>query len=207
VSPDAVAFEVEVVTADREGVTALVNATLPTRRLPAITLLLGLPKGGKADLVVEKATEIGVTRIVPVITSRTVARSDDTAAGRVERWRRIAAAAAAQSQRTSIPIVEAPIDFHAASAMVGDFDRFLVAWEESDGPGIGLALKDAPADASVAVLVGPEGGLTAEEVADLIHAGAVAVSLGATILRAETAAVVAVALASAALGGMGEYRA
>jgi 16S rRNA (uracil1498-N3)-methyltransferase len=206
VDPTAIAFDVEVAAADREGVTGLVVAALPARPLPVVTLLLGMPKGGKADLVVEKATEIGVTRILPVVTARSVVRPEETAPKRVERWRRIAAAAAAQSQRTSIPVVEAPVGFEAALVAVASFDRCLVAWEESADPGIGGALAGAAANDSVAVLVGPEGGLTAEEVARLRDAGALTVSLGATILRAETAAIVAVALVSAALGGMGERR-
>lgn len=203
VEPAMRAVSARVADATRNGVTVTDLGELPYVRLPDVTLMFGVPKGSKADLVVEKATELGASRLVPALTARTAHDAGDKASGRCERWRRIARAAAAQSQRVSVPFVEEPMSFPDIVADVPRFDAFLVAWEEAAASGIGPALAGSAPDARVAVLVGPEGGLTAQEVAALTEAGAVSVSMGATILRAETAAVVAVALASAALGGMG----
>jgi 16S rRNA (uracil1498-N3)-methyltransferase len=190
----------------QEAVLEVVRLLEPAR-LPAVTLVQGLSRGPKMDLVVEKATEIGVSRIVPVAMRRSVVRLDGAdATKRAERWRRIAEAAAKQSQRAAVPAVDEPLPFEALPGVLEAFDVVLVPWEDAAGaPGIGDALREAGANAgsAVAVVVGPEGGMEAGEVESLALAGAVTVSLGSTILRTETAALVAVALAAYELGGLG----
>ncbi len=115
---------------------------------------------------------------------------------RTERWRRVAAAAAKQSQRVEVPRVFEPQSFDRFAASVHDFDLVLVAWEEACDLTVRDALRAAavPADARVAIVVGSEGGLAGAEVGRLREAGAQVVTLGPTILRAETAGVVAPAL-------------
>lgn len=182
---------------------------LPARHLPRVTLAQGLAKGEKMDDVVRQATEIGVSRIVPFSAERSVVRLDaDKAAARVERWRRIAAEAAQQSQRADIPQVHAL----ATSGELPDIlegSLMLVCWEDAiDAEGIASAIErlgPAP-ETDVTVVVGPEGGLTAGEVSLLEASGAVTVTLGATVLRTETAGVVATALAVHARGGLGAHR-
>jgi 16S rRNA (uracil1498-N3)-methyltransferase len=181
---------------------------LPSAALPDVTLVQGLSRGPKMDLVVEKTTELGVARIVPVVMRRSVVRIDGAEGGRkAGRWRRVAEAAAKQSQRPSVPTVDEPLPFEALRGVLEAFDVVLVPWEVTapSGPGIGGALRAAGASAgsSVAVVVGPEGGMDPAEVETLALLGAVPVSLGATILRTETAAVVAVALTAYELGGLG----
>ena len=183
---------------------------LPAQQLPRVTLAQGLAKGEKMDDVVRQATELGVSRIVPFAAERSVVKLDATkAAARVDRWRRIAAEAAQQSQRADIPEVH---DVVPAQALPDELSgsTVLVCWEDaaSSTEGIDAAItRLAPApDTDVAIVVGPEGGLTAAEVSLLESAGAVAVTLGPTVLRTETAGVVATALAIHARGGLGARR-
>ena len=166
---------------------ALIVATRRPARESALDLTLApaLLKGTKMDLVVEKATELGVRRIVPLLSRWAIAQG-----ARVDRWRRIALAAAKQSGRTAVPLVEEPV---ALGAFVGRpaAGLRLLAWEgEHEVP---LAALPPRADA-VVVAVGPEGGFAETEVAAARAAGFTTVSLAPRVLRAETAAIVAAAL-------------
>lgn len=190
-----------------DGATAEIVERLPAPVVPRVVLVQGLAKGEKMELVIRQATELGIERIVPLSTSCSVVRlGPEKAAGRATRWRRIAAEAAKQSQRTSVPDIADLTDVLGLAEALGDVACTLVAWEDADGaPGIGEALAGAaPAfrDA-VAIVVGPEGGLSAEEVAILVSTGARVVSLGPTVLRTETAGVVAAALVLYERGGLG----
>ena len=155
-----------------------------------LTVAQGLPKGHKMDFVVEKATELGVARIVPFASERTVGGSER--AGKLERWRRIATAAAQQCGRTDVPAVEAPCGFDELLAAMPRFDATFVPWELAGGgplrdrlPALLGGVRDA------LVVIGPEGGLAAAEVDAARAVGAHAISLGSRIFRTETAALVA----------------
>ncbi len=180
--------------AGREATAAIVATSRPARE-PAVTLVLAaaLLKGAKMDLVVEKATELGVARIAPVLTRRALG------AGHVERWRRIAVAAAKQSGRTRIPSVDAPVAVAELLRAPWPGVR-AVLWEEERE----ARFADLPAAATDAVVVlGPEGGLAADEIADARAHGFASIGIAPRILRAETAAIVAVALALARWGDVG----
>lgn len=170
----------------REAVGRVVATSLASRESPLeLVLAPALVKHERMDWVVEKATELGVVRIAPVVTRYTVARGDHTA-----RWRRIALAAAKQCGRTRIPAVDAPrpLDDVVGEPWPG---LRLVAWEEERA----ARLADLPdAARAVVLLVGPEGGLEVAEVDAARAAGFTTVSLGRRVLRADTAAVVATAL-------------
>ncbi|HWP66102.1 MAG TPA: 16S rRNA (uracil(1498)-N(3))-methyltransferase [Candidatus Limnocylindria bacterium] len=151
----------------------------------AVTLLPALLKGPRMDVVIEKATELGVIRIAPVLTARCVAER-----GHVARWRRIALAAAKQCGRTRTPAIDEPVPLAVRLDSFGNGLR-LIAWEEATAPGWDRLPAVATA---VTVLLGPEGGFTLDEVVQARAAGFHAVSLGGRVLRGDTAAIVAVAL-------------
>jgi 16S rRNA (uracil1498-N3)-methyltransferase len=156
------------------------------------------------DLTVEKCVEVGVARVVPVLCERSIVRlSAEKAEERAHRWQRVAASAAAQSQRSFVPPVEIPVQLEDVLERVGTYESVLVAWEESGGPSVPDALEGVAANDSVAVLVGPEGGLTSAEVDLLSGAGAKVVGLGSNILRSETAGIVLTALTVYEMGGLG----
>ena len=177
--------------------------------LARVTLAQGLARGEKMDAVVRQATELGVSRIVPFAAERSVVRLDPGKSSvRAQRWRRIAEGAAKQAHLTGIPEVSEPVETSGLPAALAD-TLMMFAWEEADGaPGIVEVIESAGdrAAGGVSVIVGPEGGISLEEAELLVDAGAWVVSLGPTILRTETAGVVAAALAVHALGGLGAHR-
>ena len=155
-----------------------------------LTLAVAVAKAAKLDWVVEKATELGVTRIVPFASERAVAALE-RGGSRIDRWRRIAAAAAAQSGRIRCPEILAARSFAQLMSLAASHDRALLF--STTG---GDALADARgAVGSIVVATGPEGGFSATEVAQARQAGFSVATLGPRVLRAETAAIVAVALA------------
>ncbi|MHB8051190.1 MAG: RsmE family RNA methyltransferase [Coriobacteriia bacterium] len=191
-----------------EVITGELTEDLPVSEPPRVTLVQGLAKGDKFDDVVRHATELGVRRFVPLAATRSVVRLDPgKATARVERWQRIAADAAKQSQQSAIPVVE-PVTAIAGLTALLDGALVLVCWEDvTEAYGIAEAIQRHAPDPAIecAVVVGPEGGLTAAEVEMLERAGAVTVTLGDAILRTETAGIVASALAIHARGGLGAH--
>jgi 16S rRNA (uracil1498-N3)-methyltransferase len=174
---------------------------------PPIVLLAGVLKGARMDVLVEKATELGVSRIVPVVTRFTVARPREDARGRFERWRRIAIAATTQCGRPSVPAIASPTSFGAAlDAELGTDALGILFWEERRRMPLARIRADRPAPATLVVAVGPEGGFAASEVNDARARGFAVSGLGPRLLRAETAAIVALALCQSLWGDLGEPR-
>jgi 16S rRNA (uracil1498-N3)-methyltransferase len=162
-----------------------------------LTLVVALAKGEKMDLVVQKATELGAARILPFAADRSVVRLErDKGEERAARWRRIAEEAARQCGRADVPEVRAPADLAAALAGLAPATRLVVFH-----PG-GAPLAQVAAAPCIAAVVGPEGGLTDAEVGACEAAGAHRASLGPRVLRAETAAIVALALLQARHGDL-----
>ncbi len=167
------------------------SVALVPRAVPAVTVVQALPKGERGELAVEVLTEVGVDRIVPWAASRSVAVwKGERAAKSLERWRSTAREAAKQSRRSWFPEVTALATLPVAVSLVADADVVLVLHEEAAEP---LSALDVTAARSIAVVVGPEGGLTADEVAAFTAAGAHAVRLGPEVLRTSTAGLAAVA--------------
>ena len=153
-----------------------------------VTLFQGLPKADKMDQIVQKATELGVSRIVPVAMERSVTRiAPADSARKTERWQKIAREAGKQSGRCVIPVVEPPLTVSrlCAEAALPAFN--IVPWEDArDGGLLGFHAGHPDAE-SIGVLIGPEGGISAGEMAELTGAGFLPVTLGKRILRTETA--------------------
>jgi 16S rRNA (uracil1498-N3)-methyltransferase len=172
----------------------------------AITLLQGVPKGDKMDTIVRAATELGVARVWPVVAERTIVRLD---AGRwqerARRWQRIAREAAKQSRRPVLPVVEParPLSewLDALGPDVPSTLR-LCLWE-GDAPALATVLEPGDAPSEVSLLVGPEGGLARAEVDAARSHGFRVASLGARVLRTETAGPAAIAILGWELGDLG----
>ncbi|ABL81415.1 MULTISPECIES: 16S rRNA (uracil(1498)-N(3))-methyltransferase [unclassified Nocardioides] len=158
---------------------------------PAVVVVQALPKGERGELAVEVLTEIGVSEIVPWEAARSVTVwKGERATKSLARWRATAREAAKQSRRMRFPSVAPLASTGDVVELLGAADLAVVLHEDATGPVAGL---DVPAAGRIVVVVGPEGGLTEDEVAIFVGAGAVCVRLGAEVLRTSTAGVAAVA--------------
>lgn len=160
-------------------------------------LLLAVFKFDHMEWAIEKATELGVARITPILARRTEKHLALAATKRAERWRRIALEASKQSRRTDIPEIAAPATLKAALEQEQSPTRILLSETEQDTPL--FAALTAATSADTALAIGPEGGWTLEEMALFTTHGWTPVTLGPRILRAETAAIAAIAIVSSYL--------
>jgi 16S rRNA (uracil1498-N3)-methyltransferase len=163
-----------------------------------LTLCVALLKGEKFDLVVQKTTELGVWKIVPVLTKFADIRLKDETDGvrRVARWRRIALEAAKQSGRARVPEIHPPLAFTALieSSLAGETERRLI-FSEREGRGLDETSTEwASMPLSLGAMIGPEGGWADEELGQAALRGWSIITLGGRVLRAETAAIVAASL-------------
>jgi 16S rRNA (uracil1498-N3)-methyltransferase len=168
-----------------------------TAALAEITLILAVFKFDRMEWAIEKCTELGVSRIVPVIARRTDSHLAAASAKRVERWRRIARQAAEQSRRATPPEIAAPIKLSEALNLQVPLRLMLAESEEQSL--LRDVVKPDLAQGGIALAVGPEGGWTDDELQSFQQAGWISASLGNTILRAETAAMAATAIVASAL--------
>lgn len=161
-----------------------------------ITLFQGFPKGDKMELIIQKTVELGVTRIVPVMTKRTVVKLDDKKAKKkTERYNMIAESAAKQSGRGMIPEVTMPVSFAEAVSMAEKLDMNIIPYEEAEGVEYSRnIIKSIKGKKSLGIFIGPEGGFAMEEVEKALDAGASAVTLGHRILRTETAGMAVISI-------------
>jgi 16S rRNA (uracil1498-N3)-methyltransferase len=164
-----------------------------------LTLAQGISRGERMDWVVQKATELGVSRIVPLFTERSVVHLDEKqAAKKVQHWRAIAIAACEQSGRNQVPEIDAPIGLYdlLEQRTAGAVALLL-------SPGAALRITDVPAaEAGAMVLIGPEGGLAEVEQETALRSGFTPVRLGPRVLRTETAAVCALTLLQQKFGDL-----
>jgi len=189
--------------------TETVGQVTGKRRAPGepnveITLFQSLLIREKFEWVLQKGTEVGVTQFVPMLTERGIVRTKSIEDNKLDRWQRILAEAAEQSHRGRIPQLEPIVPFDKAILSLRDYDRCLIAAPGDRVVTLRQALQGiAGTSTSVAVMIGPEGGFTEDEVNLACEKGAVRVGLGPRILRTETAAMVACALVLYELGEMG----
>jgi 16S rRNA (uracil1498-N3)-methyltransferase len=161
----------------------------------ALTLALGITKGEKMDFVVEKATELGVAMILPFLSSFTVPKLDDRKiAKRTERWRKIALSAAKQCGRTHMPDILSLCDFSQLVDDASANELKLLFWEKETAQSLSQVHETNAAARAILIVVGPEGGLSRDEAELAKTWGFQTVHLGRRILRAETAAISALAL-------------
>jgi 16S rRNA (uracil1498-N3)-methyltransferase len=167
-------------------------------------LYQGLPKSVKMDLIAQKATELGVKEITPVITERVVVKSELGEFKKVDRWNRIALEACKQSKRSLIPKINTPIEFDELLRDLKAMDLIVVPYENEEGFGIKNVIRHIDKNIkNIAVIIGPEGGFEKSEIEELKAVGAHIVTLGPRILRTETAGFVCMAMLAYELGDMG----
>ena len=200
-------YDVTLTRLSRDGAAGQISGQrlCPNEPRISLTLYACLIKGERFEWVLQKGTELGVSRFVPVISERTVLRDPARVEKRRPRWARIVREAAEQSRRARLPVLERAMSFPDACAeSVDRHDRVLLPWEETTEGSLGDAVRDGPtAVERIALIVGPEGGFTLQEVAQAQERGIQVVTLGPRILRAETAGIVAAALVMGALGELG----
>ncbi|WP_418790695.1 16S rRNA (uracil(1498)-N(3))-methyltransferase [Phosphitispora sp. TUW77] len=190
----------------KEVICDIIGERASAAELPLeVVLYQGLPKGDKLDLVIQKSTEIGVSRVVPIICERTIVKLDEKkASGRHVRWQRVALEAAKQSRRRLVPVVSEPLTFAAALAEMNSGVLGILPWEEERVVGIKDVFKGSTiTNKKIAVFIGPEGGFTQEEAKQAESAGVLTVSLGPRIMRTETAGIVAAAIVLYEIGDLG----
>lgn len=198
-------FECVIISFDQDTVLVQIASRFEEdKQRPTVVLVQGLAKGEKMDMIIRHATELGVQAFVPFAAARSVVKlADKKAEDKVRRWQAIAKSAAMQSGQHAIPEVSSVLSLQEVCEFVAGASVVVICWEEERTEtihslvGAVLArLRIAPEDARVAVIVGPEGGLTETEVDALRAANSRAgtVSLGSSILRTETAGIVAPAL-------------
>ena len=155
-----------------------------------VALFMGIPKGEKLELIAQKLTELGATRVVPVRMERCVAKIETKdAEKKLARLRKIASEAMKQCGRTEEMAIDEPVSVAEAAKRISDYELGLMLWEEARGYRLTDAHAETPDARSIACIVGPEGGISAREAEVFTGAGAKSVTLGPRILRAETAAV------------------
>ncbi|WP_298436234.1 16S rRNA (uracil(1498)-N(3))-methyltransferase [Geobacter sp.] len=178
-------------------------AAAPSGAAPRITLYQGVPKGDKMELILQKCTELGVTEVVPFQAARSVSRiTGEREAEKLRRWQRVAEEASRQAGRGVVPTVRFAPGMGAV-ADEADHDLRLLLWEEERLTGLRDILSATPLPESIAVIVGPEGGISPAE-ADLARRGGfVPVTLGRRILRTETAGIALVAIFQYLFGDLG----
>lgn len=164
---------------------------------PSLTLFQGLPKNDKMTLILQKTTELGITQVVPMYSAHALQKPSRN---RSERWHRIVVSATKQCKRAWLPELCEPQTFEASLAQPENFSHRLILNPQTEQGSptqhIKTVLRETPQATAIAFFVGPEGGFSNQEVAAAIENGCIPVTLGTNILRTETAAIVAVAVAA-----------
>lgn len=185
---------VEIVRFEPKLVSAKIVEPLTMNNEAAIDVWIAqsLPKADKMETVIQRCTEIGAARFIPFTSQRTIVKYNEKKEGRrLERWHKIAKEAAEQSHRNRIPTIEAPRSWKELLKLVPDVSVAFICYEQEEERTFKAILKQSASLQRVLLIVGPEGGFTADEVNEAREAGCHAISLGRRILRTETAAMAA----------------
>jgi len=169
---------------------------VPVAPAPRLTLILSIFKFDRMEWAIEKCVELGAARIIPAVAQRSEKHLAAAALKRVERWQRIAIAASEQSRRTAPPEISPPVRLEDAVATASSGTCIVLA-ESEERQSLKDALRRRAPDGEVTLVFGPEGGWTESELKSFAKSGWITASLGSTILRAETAAIAATAIAIA----------
>lgn len=181
-------YETKIIQIDDKQTVLSVDSSFASVSEPEIkiTLFQGLSKGERMEYAFQKATELGVHTCIPLLSSRCIAKPNDN---KLRRLSTIVREAAMQSSRGRIPEVMNPVSFRDMLSMFSVFDLVLIPYENEEKLNLKKALKMHPGIRSIAVIIGPEGGFSPDEVQSVVDAGGLSVTLGPRILRTETAPV------------------
>lgn len=186
-------YMAEIIEYSNERISCKIIEKIPSKSETNIDIHMyqGLPKADKMELIIQKTTEIGVKKIIPVSMERCIVKLDEKdSIKKVERWQKISEVAAKQSKRDIIPQIENVIKISDLYTKIKEYDLFIVAYEEEDTKTLKEVLKSNATARKIGVLIGPEGGIDIKEIQKLKENGAVIVTLGNRILRTETAPIV-----------------
>ena len=153
-----------------------------------VTIYQGIPKSDKMEYIIQKAVELGVYRIVPTEMKYCIAKIKDEDK-KINRWQAISEAAAKQSKRNIIPKVERMRTFKQLCEEIKEYDLVILAYENSENINLKDILKEQKKSKNMAIIIGPEGGISQEEAEELTNEGAKSVLIGKRILRTETASI------------------
>ena len=161
-----------------------------------VTLFQGMPKADKLELIIQKCTELGISEIVPIITDRVIVKLDDKSTEKkLERWNRIAMEASKQSGRQKIPVVQKPIKLKNLIENISKYDIVILPYECEKEVTLKAVLRNLSENCkNVAIIIGPEGGFSEEEIEVLNLSNVKRVTLGPRILRTETAGLATLAV-------------
>jgi len=193
--------EIEKITAN-EVLTRIIEVKDNSTEPPVhITLFQGLPRADKMEFIIQKSVELGVGRIVPVLTERTVVRLDKPkdVENKLKRWQRISKEAAKQSNRGVIPEVSVPLGFGEALKLARETELAIIPYEKEEQNSLKQHIM-SKCIRTVSVMIGPEGGFTEKEAEEASKCGIKPVTLGPRILRTETAGIAVLAMLMYELG-------
>jgi 16S rRNA (uracil1498-N3)-methyltransferase len=194
-----------IVSLDKHQVSCSLVEPLPDHEAAIhFTLAFGLLKGEKTEFILQKATELGISSFLPFVSERTVVRPEKTkGTARLMRWEKIVRGAAGQSRRNLIPKIHEPTTWQELVKQVSNYDKAVLFWEAEHKNTLTAVLGGTLPGSRVLLVTGPEGGFSENEAQRAMTHGMVAVTLGPRILRAETAALTALAVSMYEVGEMG----
>lgn len=195
---DGTDYECEITTINKKEIICRINSSAKCLTEPNIevTLFQCLPKAAKMEQIIQKCTELGISRIVPVLSKRCVAKEEKN-----ERWEKVALEAAKQSGRGKVPVVERQINFKTAIERMSGLDCAIMPYEQANEVGLKAVLKKTAN--TVGILIGPEGGFDESEAMVANEKGINIVTLGKRILRTETAGSAVLAIVMYEIGDIG----
>lgn len=195
-------FQSEIISASSRSVIAHVKS-LRTQRSPSqLVLAFAIIKHNRTETIIQKAIELGVSRIMPFHSQRTVPRlMSEVTERKLTRWQKIAVEAAKQSGLPFLPNVEHPIPFARLVDRTSQFKSTIMFWEGETQRDIRRSRDEISKDGEILVIIGPEGGFSSDEVELARSRGVITVSLGSQILRVETAIIAALSICQYEIGG------
>ena len=201
---DGKRFSGEILSLDNGEVKVRITGEMPsTEARLRITLYQGLPKADKMELIVQKSVELGACAVVPVAMSRCVVQLDaKDGRKKQERWQKIAREACKQSGRCEMMQVTEPISFKQLLSRLAEHEASIVPWEDARGYSLARFHQEHPDITNLAIVIGPEGGMSEEEIARMKEASCQSVTLGPRILRTETAGLCAMSALFCLYGDM-----